>query len=233
MILILFYVLLVNAASTKYPDMKEPNHSLTNALTSDDNCEGRLLSFINFNAQHPECSYDDIPPKRVPGVPLSLSSVVKSYDADYWYPEAGTKSTQEFQIRAARHKCKILQAYAGCSKEFLEEGMQGDFQMLCPRQDTIGGQMFVNLDGEWPNNIARCYLIKDQPKAYEYVTRTRKAYISERVYGAKRLTRLATTADVTHTLARVEVPAREMPDMICFDDAGPSHWFRPEGESGP
>lgn len=233
MIFILINSLIVSAVLTPYSPLKGIDRSFITSVDSNYNCHGRLLVFRNANLRHPECSQQ----KHFDGTEFvvlpPLHQVVQSYDADYWYANPPAQASEEFALRAAKHKCKVLQGYGGCSKEFLEEGLRGDFLMICPQLDKFKQQTFVNIDGVAPDTVARCYLMEKEPESYKFVQNDRKRKISARNGVLSRVKASEFLPPVRHTIAQHEIAAGEMPDLICFDtgeagSSGSGHWFEPK-----
>lgn len=122
---------------------------------------------------------------------------VLSYDVDYWWPENMPQTVVATPY--AVHKCRVRRPYNGCERDVLQQHMNGDFLMIC--------DVFVEVMGDWPDNIGRCLSLL-QGSSYEIAKITTKW---------------------RHSVRALYAPQQvKMPDLIVFDvgASGDSHWFQ-------
>lgn len=139
--------------------MKTGDVYFSQKATSTANCAFKLNTFYFLNGRTAGCSYSMHDPTSDYYVQVSDTGdgIVESYDADYWYPQEPAWTTRLDPIRGAKFKCRILKAWKGCSIAFLQEGLDGDWNMSCPAhdQDHIE-RSFVEIVGVPPASIAEC-----------------------------------------------------------------------------
>lgn len=146
--------------------------------SSQANCELKVQQVADWNPNHPECKFLTAFPGDREGPD---SSVVKSYDADYWYPgedfwrvhtELKPRGSSMYPMFTAKHQCQVVKGYQGCSQQFLQWVMDGDWYMHCPdktgwNDSRYNAQSpFIYLSGGPPPTLAECKHRGDDKDAY-------------------------------------------------------------------
>ena len=132
-------------------------HNFQQVEDSNLNCAQLLYRVVYANRDNPWCQLvtsldgdepdkkDMVNPERLlswdynkeaAAKALPSTDIVRSYEADYWYPSPEWFKyylpREKMPKYTAKHKCHVYRGWMGCSQELLQTGLSPQWYMLCP-----------------------------------------------------------------------------------------------------